>query len=66
MGVDEILIKQAVQKVENENHSKLKIAVLNLQKEGFSMAKIANILSLTESEVEAYFKELDSDVKKQN
>ena len=66
MGVDEILIKQAVQKVENENHSKLKIAVLNLQKEGFSMAKIANIMSLTESEVEAYFKELDSDVKKQN
>ena len=78
MGVDEILIKQAIEegieigtkvtvtKVENEKRSILKNAVFNMKKQGFSIEIIANILSLTESEVEAYFKELDSDVKKQN
>ncbi len=66
MGVDEILKKQAIEKgVTQKKHSFHKNAISNMRKEDFSIEIIANILSLSESEVEAYFKELNLDTENQ-
>jgi hypothetical protein len=75
MGVDEILNKQAkeegiaigmekgIEKGRTEaeiiHHNMLKSVVANMRNEGFSVSKIANLMSVSESQVEAFFRELD-------
>jgi predicted transposase YdaD len=77
MGVDEILNKQAKEEgiaigmekgmekarteAELKHHNMLKSVIFNMRKEGFSVAKIANLMTVSENQVEAFFRELDSE-----